>query len=400
MFKAKKTIIFIFITILIDAIGVGIIFPIAASIVTEVSHVSVNKATTYSGLMMAIYAVMQFIFSPVLGGLSDRFGRRPVLLLSLFGLGCDYIFLYLANSLPLLFAGRIIAGICGSSFTTGFAYVADISAPEKRAQNFGMIGAAFGLGFIIGPFLGGMFSGFGTRVPFLVAACMSLANWVYGFFFLPESLKIENRRAFNFKRANPFGAFVQLKKNKQIRILIICMFLFYLAGQVMPAIWPFYTKFLYNWNDREIGYSLAFVGIMIAFVQGGLIKFSQKIFGINRAVFVGISMYFTGLVLFAFANQSWMMYAFTFVYCIGGIAPPSLHGIISNRVPANEQGELQGIITALTSISTIISPILMTNLFYFFTKETTPLFFPGVSFAAAALIIFLNFLLCVRELRK
>lgn len=385
---------------MIDCLGIGIIFPIAASIVTEVSHVSVNKAITYSGWMMTSYAIMQFIFSPVLGGLSDRFGRRPVLLLSLFGLGVDYVFLSVANSLPLLFAGRIIAGICGASFSTCFAYVADITPPEKRAQSFGMMGAAFGLGFIIGPFIGGVFSSFGTRVPFIAAACLSLLNMLYGFFALPESLKQENRRAFDIKRANPFGAFMQLKKNKTVRLLIVCMFMLYLAGQVMPATWPFYTKYLFNWSDREIGYSLTFVGIMIAIVQGGVIKWAQKTFGGNRSVYIGLSMYLTGLIMFAFANQAWMLYAFTLVYCLGGIAPPSLQGIISSKIPTNEQGELQGMMTALTSLSTIISPIIMTNLFYFFTKETAPIHLPGAPFAAAAIIIFFGFLLCIRELRK
>ena len=400
MLKAKNPFIFIFITILIDCTGIGIIFPIAASIVTEVSHVSVNEAVTYSGWMMTTYAVMLFIFSPVLGGISDRFGRRPVLLISLFGLGVDYLFLSVANTLPLLFIGRSIAGICGASFSTGFAYVADISPPEKRAQNFGMMGAAFGLGFIIGPFLGGMFSEFGTRAPFIAAACLSLLNWLYGFFILPESLKPENRRTFDIKRANPFGAFVQLRKNKSVRILIVCMFMLYLAGQVMPAIWPFYTKFLYKWSDKEIGYSLAFVGVMISVVQGGLIKWAQKKFGAHRTVYIGLAMYIIGLILFAFASESWMVYVFTLVYCLGGVAPPSLQGIISGRIPPNEQGELQGMMTALTSLSTILSPLIMCNLFYFFTSEKTPVHFPGASFAAAAIIIFLGAALCVRELRK
>lgn len=254
--KSKNPIIFIFITVLIDCIGIGIIVPVIASLVTEVSHVSLNQATTYSGYMMATYAIMQFIFAPVLGGLSDKYGRRPVLLLSLFGLGCDYIFLSFANTLPLLFVGRVIAGICGASFTTSFAYIADVSAPEKRAQNFGMMGAAFGLGFIIGPMLGGLFSGLGVRAPFVAAACFSIINWLYGYFILPESLKPENRRNFDIKRANPFGAFAQLRKSKNIRTLVVGVFLLYLAGQVMPSIWPFYTKFMFHWSDREIGYSL------------------------------------------------------------------------------------------------------------------------------------------------
>jgi len=397
--KARNPILFVFITVLIDCIGIGIIFPVAATIVTEVAHVEINQATTISGLMMTSYALMQFLFSPLLGGISDRFGRRPVLLLSLLGLGIDYVFLTFADTLTLLFIGRIIAGVCGASFTTAFAAIADVSEPEKRAQNFGLIGAAFGFGFIIGPVLGGIFSEYGSRAPFVAAAILSLLNFMYGYFILPETLKPENRRAFNIKRANPFGAFLQLKKSKHIRTLIIGMFMLYLAGQVMPAIWPFYTKFMYHWTDRQIGYSLGFVGVMVSIVQGGLIKFSQQKFGSEKAIYIGLLMYFAGLVLFAFANQAWMMYAFTFVYALGGIAPPSIQGIISGRVAANEQGELQGMITALNSVSTILSPLIMTNLFYQFTKPNGLIYFPGAAFAAAALLILVGAYFVIRGLK-
>ena len=397
--KARNPILFVFITVLIDCIGIGIIFPVAATIVTEVSHVSVTEATTYSGLMMTCYALMQFLFSPLLGGISDRFGRRPVLLLSLLGLGIDYLFLTFADTLALLFVGRIIAGVCGASFTTAFACIADVSEPEKRAQNFGLMGAAFGLGFIIGPVLGGVFSEYGSRAPFVAAALLSLINFLYGYFVLPETLKPANRRSFDIKRANPFGAFVQLKKSKHIRTLILGMFMLYLAGQVMPAIWPFYTKFMYGWTDRQIGYSLGFVGVMVSIVQGGLIKYTQQKFGSEKAIYLGMLMYFVGLVLFAMANQAWMMYAFTFVYALGGIAPPAIQGIISGRVAANEQGELQGMTTALNSLSTILSPLIMTNLFYQFSKPDAFFYFPGAAFAAAALLILIGAFFVVRGLK-
>ncbi len=397
--KARNPIIFVLITVLIDCIGIGIIFPVAATIITEVTHLDINHATRYSGLMMASYAMMQFLFSPLLGGISDRFGRRPVLLLSLLGLGIDYVFLTFADTLALLFVGRIIAGVCGASFTTAFACIADVSEPEKRAQNFGLMGAAFGLGFIIGPVLGGVFSEYGSRAPFVAAAVLSLLNWLYGYFILPETLKPENRRAFDIKRANPFGAFMQLKKSTHIRTLIFGMFMLYLAGQVMPAIWPFYTKFMYHWTDKQIGYSLGFVGIMVSIVQGGLIKFTQQKFGSEKAIYLGLGMYFVGLVLFSVANQPWMMYAFTFIYALGGIAPPAIQGIISGRVPANEQGELQGMTTSLNSISTILSPLIMTNLFYEFTKADALFYFPGAAFAAAALLILVGAYFIVRGLK-
>lgn len=383
----KNPILFIFITVLIDCVGIGIIFPVAASIVTEVSGLTVNEATTYSGYMMACYALMQFICAPTLGGLSDSYGRRPILLISLLGLGIDYLFLAVANSLPLLFLGRILAGICGASFTTAFAYIADVSKPEKRAQNFGLVGAAFGLGFIIGPLIGGIASQWGVRVPFIVAACFSLLNFFYGYFILPESLQPVNRRKFDFKRANPLGAFAQLRQNKNIRTLVFGLFLIYLTGQVMPAIWTFYTKYVYNWSDTQIGYSLAYVGVMVVIVQGFLIKKVQKILGSVNTIYFGLICYFIGLVLFAFATKPWMLYVFTTIYCLGGVAPPSLQGLLSNRVQANEQGELQGMMTALTSLSTILSPLIMTQLFYTFTKPDAIIHFAGAPFAAAAIFV-------------
>lgn len=400
MQKAKNPLVFIFISVFIDCLGIRLIYPVAASIIAEVAKVSVNQAITYSGWMMASYAIMQFIFSPILGGLSDRFGRRPILLLSMMGLGIDYIFLAMANTLSLLFLGRIIAGICGARFTTGFAYIADLSPPEKRAENFGIIGVAIGLGFTIGPFIGGLLSEYGTRVPFMAAACLSLNNWLYGFFILPESLLIKNRRKFNIKRANPFGAFIHLRLNKEIRILFVVLFFIFMANQVMPAVWPFYTKYVFHWKDIEIGYSLAFVGVMLAIIKGGLIGWSQKKLGAAGAVYCGLLFYIAGLSLFAFSNQAWMVYAFTLVYCIGGIASPSLQAIISGKMEDNRQGEVQGIITSLLSLSNIISPLLFSNLFYYFTSENAPLHFPGVSFATAAILTFIGLLFYLNETKR
>lgn len=400
MHRSKNGLVFILITVLIDCIGIRIIYPVIASIVSEVSQVSINKAIIYSGWMMASYALMQFIFSPILGGLSDRYGRRPILLLSLLGLGIDYLFLAVATSLPFLFIGRIIAGICGASFTTSFAYVADISKPQDRAQNFGMIGAAMGLGFIIGPFIGGLLSEYGTRIPFVAAACLSLLNLLYGFFILPESLQPENRRAFSMKRANLFAGFVKIKKNESLFLLIILLFIIFIAGQVMPSIWPFYTKYLFKWSDLETGYSLAYVGVLIAIVKIGLIKWTQRKLGPIHSIYVGLFFYVAGLSLFAFATQPWMIYVFAPIYCLGGIASPSIQGIISGQMMGNEQGELQGIIISLLSLANIFSPLIMTNLFYFFTKPNAVIHFPGISFIAAALIIFVGFLWCRKGLRN
>lgn len=401
MANVKNPLVFIFITILIDCIGIGIIFPVIATLIMDITHTNESQAIIYGGWLTVCYAGMQFFFSPVLGGISDRYGRRPVLLLSLLGLGIDYVFLAFAQTLPWLFVGRIIAGICGASFTTGFAYVADVSAPEKRAQNFGMMGAAFGFGFIIGPLIGGVVGAqFGPRAPFIAAAILSLLNWLYGYFVLPESLPKENRRKFDWKRANPFGAFIQLRKNKQIIWLVVGTFVLYIAGQVMPVVWPYYAKLMFKWSDDTIGYSLAFVGVMVAIVQGGLIGLAQKKLGPVKTIIVGLMFYVGGLLLFAVADQPWMVFAFTAVYALGGIAPPSMQGIISSRIPANEQGELQGLLTSIMSLTTIISPFIFMYVFYEFTKPGGEVFFPGAPFAGACILCAVAFVIVLFALRQ
>jgi DHA1 family tetracycline resistance protein-like MFS transporter len=397
---SKRAILFIFITLLIDCMGIGIIIPVMPTLIQDLGHANVSEASEIGGWLNVSYAVMQFIMSPILGGLSDRFGRRPILLISLFGLGIDFIFLFLAPTLGWLFVGRIIAGICGASFTTASAYIADVSTEENRAQNFGMIGAAFGLGFIIGPALGSAFSSFGMRVPFLVAAVLSLINCLYGFFILPESLKKENRRRFDWNRANPVGSLLHLRKYPAILGLISALIIIYIAGHAAQSTWIYITIEKFNWTEKLNGYSISFVGVTIAIVQGILIRPAMKKFGKKGCVYIGMCFWIIGMMLFAFANQGWMMFAFMIPYALGGLAGPAIQTITSEQVPANAQGELQGAITSLMSLTSIIGPLLMTGLFAYFTDRSNPVYFPGVPFFAGGILISCSLLIAYFALRK
>ncbi len=400
MAKNKKAALgFIFVTLFIDVTGIGIIIPIIPDLINELTGASVSESAAIGGWLVFAYAVMQFIFAPILGGLSDQFGRRSVILISLFGFGIDYIFTALAPTLAWLFVGRIIAGIMGSSFTTASAYIADISAPENRAKNFGLIGAAFGLGFIVGPSIGGILGEFGTRVPFYGAAILTLVNWLYGYFVLPESLAPENRRKFSWKRANPVGTLVQIKKYPVIIGLVGSLVLIYIAAHATQSTWAYYTKERFNWNPAWIGYSLTFVGIMVAFVQGVLIRWLMPILGQNRSVFIGLFLYAIGFTLFGLATQEWMMFAFTVVYTMGGIAGPALQGIMSNEVPLSAQGELQGGLTSLISVTSIVGPPLMTTIFYYFTSANPfDIYLPGAPFFLGAILTLVSLLLAYRAL--
>jgi len=388
--KHNKALLFIFITLLIDVIGIGIIIPVVPALVASLTGLAINKASIYGGWLMFSYAAMQFLFSPVLGNLSDRYGRRPVLLMSLTGLGLDYLLHAFAPTMAWLFAGRIIAGIFGASITTASAFIADISTPEKRAQNFGLVGAAFGLGFIIGPLIGGIASQWGSRVPFMVAAILSLLNVVYGYFILPESLSTEKRRKFEWKRANPLGSLVHLSKYPVISGLVLSLVLVYIAMHAVQSQWGFFTMYRFGWTEKEIGYSLGFVGLLIVLVQGVLIRITIPKFGKKRSVYAGMLLYSFGLILFAFATKSWMMYVFCIPYCLGGMAGPALQGIISSQVPDNEQGELQGALAGLMSVTSVFGPVIMTNLFATFTAAQAIIYFPGMAFLFGALLTTLS----------
>ena len=391
---------FIFITLLIDVIGLGIIIPVVPKLIEELTGEGLSRASEYSGWLTFAYASAQFCCAPVVGGLSDKLGRRPVLLAALLGLGLDYVFLSFAPTLAWVFVGRVIAGITGASFTTATAYIADISTPEKRAQNFGLVGAAFGMGFIIGPAVGGLLAGFGSRVPFMAAAGLSLFNFLYGYFVLPESLPSDKRRPFEWRRANPVASLLRLRQYPAVLGLVAALVLIYLAGSATQSVWTFYTMLKFGWTERLVGISLAVVGLFSGLVQGGLVRVAIPRLGAARAIVIGLVCYTVGFVLFAFASKGWLMLAFLAPYCLGGLAGPALQGTISGQVPANEQGELQGSLTSLISATGVVGPLLMTHLFAFFTRPTAPVQFPGAPFLLGAVLTLISVGLAVRSLRR
>ncbi len=398
MSKRTPALGFIFIVVLLDVIGLGIVIPIFPNLLSEIGNLTMGEASRVGNRLVTAYALMQFIFAPVLGGLSDKYGRRTVLLIALFGFTVDYLFLALAPTIALFFVGRLFAGICGASFTTATAYVADVSPPEKRAQNFGLIGAAFGLGFIIGPAIGGFLGDIDVRMPFYVAAGLTLVNFIYGLFVLPESLPKDQRREFNWKRANPIGSLGQLKKNTLILGLATALFFVYIAAYSVQGNWSYFGAEVFDWGPREIGISLTVVGVLVALVQAVLIRVSTKKFGQVKTVYIGLFCNFLGLALFAISTEVWMIYSFMAIYVLGGLSGPTLQGIMSSQVPNSEQGELQGGLTSLVSLTSIFGPIIMGEVFFYFTKNES-LYFPGASFALGAILSLTCFILVLRALK-
>lgn len=386
--KRKAAVGFIFVTLFLDVMGLGLIIPVLPSLVASLKGVPVNEASSYGAVLIFAYAFTQFFCAPIMGNLSDRYGRRPVLLLSLFGFSVDYLLLAWAPTYSWLLVGRVIAGIAGSSFSTGSAYIADISDEKSRAKNFGMIGAAFGLGFILGPALGGLLAGWGVRAPFYAAALLCLINGLYGFFILPESLPLENRRAFDWKRANPFGALKIFTSFPQVAKLGLAYFLIYMGAQAVQSTWSYFTIYRFNWSESRVGFSLATAGILVALVQSVLIRVINPRIGNEKSIYLGLSLYTLGLTLFAFATQGWMMFFFLIPYCLGGIAIPSLQSTLAGLLPPNVQGELQGALTSIMSLTAMLGPLIMNNLFSFFTSPIRPVYFPGVAFFMGAIFIF------------
>lgn len=394
----KAAIGFIFITLLIDITGWGLIIPVLPQLIKQLMGGTTSQAAQWSGWLGFAYAITQFLLSPVMGSLSDQYGRRPVLLFSLFGFGVNYILLALAPSMGWLFAGRIIAGITGSSISTASAYIADISSESTRAKNFGMIGAAFGLGFILGPVLGGLLGQYGARVPFWTASALCLLNGLYGYFVLPESLSATNRRAFSWRSAIPFQSLLRLRRFPAIGGLIASLVLVYVAGHAVQSNWSFYGIERFQWNEKMIGISLGVVGLLVGAVQGGLVRVINPKIGNEKSVYLGLFLYAVGMVLFGVATHTWMMFLCVVPYSLGGICGPALQAIISGQVPANRQGELQGALTSLMSATSIVGPPLMTNTFSFFTGPAAPTYLPGAPFFLASVFMLVSAWLAYRSL--
>lgn len=391
---------FILVTLLIDVLGIGLLVPVLPQLVTELAGGDLSTGSTYYGWFIAIYAAMQFAFAPVLGGLADRFGRRPVLLVSLFGSGVDYLIMALAPTLTILFVGRVISGITGANITAANAYIADVSPPGERAKNFGLVGATFGVGFIVGPALGGLLAGLGHRAPFYAAAALALLNWLYGYFVLPESLSEANRRPFSWRRANPIGSLRSLGKHLLVRDLTIVYVGFGLAQNALVATWVLFTTYRFGWTPFTNGLTLALVGALSALVQGVLVRALVPRIGERRAIILGMCSSAIAFVIYGASPVGWSMLVGIAVGSLGGLAGPSAQALISRAVATDEQGEVQGALASLLSLTGMVGPLIGTLLFAHFTGVNAPIELPGAPFYLGALIMAGASLVAVRTFAR
>lgn len=396
----KNAFLFVFVTVLLDMMGFGLIIPVLPSLITDLTSLTAEEAVVWGGALTATFAFTNFLAGPTLGGLSDRFGRRPILLASIATLVIDYLIMGFANTLVLLFVGRALAGISSATFSTANAYIADTTEPEDRGKAFGMIGAAFGIGFIIGPAIGGLLGELSYRAPFFAAAGLATLNFLYGWFVLPESLKEENRRPFDIKRSNPFGTFKHFAKLPHISWFFVIIGLYGIAHTVYPATWNFHGEIRYDWTEGQIGLSLALVGIVDAFVQAVLLGFLHKKLGPQRTLMIGLCVNTCAFLAFSFAGLGWIALAIIPMTALGGVVRPSIMTMMSNRTPANAQGELQGANSALQSLAMIFSPLLMTQTLHAFSVDSAPIYFPGAAFFLAAILTalcFIPFMIAIRR---
>ena len=385
--SSKVALTFIFFTILIDVIGIGIIIPVTPDLILELTGESLAKSAFWGGWLIVAFAGMQFLFSPVMGELSDRYGRRPVLLMALFAMGVDYLFCAISPTIYLLFIGRLIAGLTGASFTAATAYIADVSTQANKAKNFGLIGAAFGIGFVLGPTIGSLCAEIDLRAPFYVAAGFTFLNFFFGLIFVPESLPVEKRRPIRFKNMIPGVSLVNIGKYKTVLGLIIAFVLVNLAGQVMPSTWSYFTMEMYGWDKLWVGISLSVVGLLVGIVQALLIGKLVKKYGNKKVVLAGFLFWTIGMISFSFAVNEILLFLFLVPYVLGGIAGPTIQGILSNAVSEKEQGNLQGALTQAVSLTAVIGPFMYTGLFFIFAEKSGPVYFPGAPYLAGGLVL-------------
>ncbi|MBI2423614.1 MAG: TCR/Tet family MFS transporter [Candidatus Hydrogenedentes bacterium] len=383
--SSLKPVLFIFAVLLLDVIGLGIIIPVMPALIMELTGLGESGAASYGGWLLFLFALMQFLFAPAIGNLSDRFGRRPVLLLSLFAFGFDYLIMGFAPNILLLFVGRALAGIAGATYPTAMAYVADVTTPEKRAQAYGIMGSAWGFGFILGPVIGGFLGVYGPRVPFFASAAIVWAAMIFGVLFFPESLTEENRRAFHLKNANPVAALTRIGKYPSVYGLLAVLLLFQIAHESLPSLWTYYSMEKFHWHEREIGLSLGYFGVASIFVQGFLIRASIPLLGERNTVYAGIFFNTVGFIGIAIASQGWMLYALALPCALGALAHAAINGMMSAQVPSNQQGELQGAVSCVLSIVMIVTPLFMTQLFSYSSRPDGPYYFPGAPFIVAAI---------------
>jgi DHA1 family tetracycline resistance protein-like MFS transporter len=396
----KSTLFFVVLVVIIDTAGFGLIFPVLPQLLANLLHSDISTAARYGGWLSFAYAIMQFVFAPVLGNLSDQFGRRPILLGSLFGFSMDCLFLAFAPGIWWLFVGRTIAGITGASYSVAAACVADISTDEQRTRNFGLINAGFGAGFIIGPLIGGLLGQFGTHVPFIVAAALSFINLIFGYFFFPESLKISSRRPFDWKRANPFGALKHLQKLPVIKTLVLAMIFVSIASHSMESVWAFFTIEKFSWSNAMIGYSLAFIGGLSIAIQLWVVGAVAKRFGNRKMAVGGLGLMMIGFFIIAFTPWQWLLFAALLIYILGGVQGTALQSIASSAMPDNEQGELQGALGCVLGLTTLVAPPLMTSSFSFFTGKQAEIYFPGIPFFIAGIFTLISLILFVKNSGK
>ena len=378
---------FILVTVVLDAMGIGLIMPVMPDLIREVQHVALSDAAVWGGIMAATFAVMQFVFSPILGGLSDRFGRRPVLLISMGALALDYVIMALAGSIWWLLAGRVLGGITSATHSTANAYMADITRPDDRAARFGLLSAAFGVGFVLGPMLGGLLAGFDTRAPFWVAAGLAAANFTLGLIVLPESLPVEKRRGFDWRRANPLGGLMQIGQLPGLGWMLLMLFFYSVSGYVYPAVWAYYTQAAFGWDSGLVGLSLTLYGLSMVVVQAGLVGPVMAWLGEVRVILWALVLDLAVLAAFALAGQGWMVWVLTPIAALGSIATPAIAGYMSRRAGDDQQGELQGVMASVNALSIIAAPLAMTQVFFWFTRESAAVQFPGAPFVLALVLM-------------